>query len=296
MGIASLVLGIVSLILGFVPFVWMIAFIPALVGLILGIISLVKKKRKAQSIVGIVLSAITLVLVILAFVNLFRTVGDLGEILKDYSSSTEENILDDSFLNTEEDNTDKLKENITAEALGITSSGDFAFKITNNNDKPVYLDYVNVIFKDANGNFALKENGFVSYFSIPANSEVVNYVWGYSQDYSQYPIYEFDFQLSESWSSEDMLCENFEVTSNNTGSQIAVEVKNNNNVATRSMNVVVAYYQGDKIVGVESGDAYEETAAGGTAYVNVDYPTNSRYQDVTFDKYEVYLLGADEVF
>lgn len=296
MGIASLVLGIVSLVLGFVPFVWMIAFIPALVGLILGIVSLVKKKRKAQSIVGIVLSAITLVLVILAFVNLFRTVGDLGEILKDYSSSTEENILDDSFLNTEVDNTDQLKENITAEALGITASGDFAFKITNNNDEPVYLDSADVIFKDANGNFALKEEGDVSYFSIPANSEVVNYVWGYGQDYSQYPNYEFDFQLSDSWTSEDMLCENFKVTSNNTGSQIAVEVKNNNNVATSSMNIVVAYYQGDKIVGCEEGDAYEEVAAGGTAYVNVDYPTDSRYQDVAFDRYEVYFLGADEAF
>lgn len=296
MGIASLVLGIVSLVLGFVPFVWMIAFIPALVGLILGIVSLVKKKRKAQSIVGIVLSAITLVLVILTFVNLFRTIGDLGEAFKDSFSSSEENILDDSFLNTEVDNTDKLKENITAEALGITASGDFAFKITNNNDEPVYIDSANVIFKDANGNFALKESGFVSYFSIPANSEVVNYVWGYSQDYSQYPNYEFDFQLSESWSSEDMLCENFEVTSNNTGSQIAVEVKNNNNVATRSMNVVVAYYQGDNIVGCEEGDAYEEVAAGGTAYVNVDYPTDSRYRDVAFDRYEVYFLGANEAF
>ena len=296
MGIASLVLGIVSLVLGFVPFVWMIAFIPALVGLILGIVSLVKKKRKAQSIVGIVLSAITLVLVILAFVNLFRTVGDLGEILKDYSSSTEENILDDSFLNTELDNTDQLKENITAEALGITASGEFAFKITNNNDEPVYLDSADVIFKDANGNFALKEGSYVSYFSIPANSEVVNYVRGYNQDYSQYPNYEFDFQLSDSWSSEYMLCENFEVIGNNTGSQIAVEVKNNNNVATSSMNIVVAYYQGDKIVGCEKGDAYEEIAAGGTAYINVDYPTDSRYQDVAFDRYKVYFLGAKEAF
>ena len=296
MGIASLVLSIVSLVLGFVPFVWLIAIIPAIVGLILGIISLVKKKQKGQSIAGIVISAITIILLIFTFVNLFKTIGDLGETFKDSFSSSEENIIDNSFSNTEVDNTDKLKENVTAEGLGITANGDFAFKITNNNDEPVYLDSVNVIFKDANGNFAVKESGFVSYFSIPANSEVVNYVWGYSQDYSQYPIYEFDFQLSESWSSEDMLCENFEVTSNNTGSQIAVEVKNNNNVATRSMNVVVAYYQGDKIVGCEEGDAYEEVAAGGTAYVNVDYPTDSRYQDVAFDRYEVYFLGADEAY
>lgn len=295
MGIASLVLGIVSLVLGFVPFVWLIAIIPAIVGLILGIISLAKKKQKGQSIAGIVISAITIVLLIFTFVNLFKTIGDLGKAFSDSFSTSEEDIFNNDFL-SEEDDSQKLKENVTVEGLGITANGDFAFKITNNNNKPVYIDSVNVVFKDANGNFALKEDGFVSYFAVPANTEVVNYVWGYGQDFSQYTNYSFEVQMSEYRSEDDILCDNFEVTSNNTGDQIAVEVKNNNNESVRSMNIVVAYYQGDKIVGVETGDAYEETAAGGTAYANVDYPVDSRYQDVSFDRYEVYFLGADKDF
>lgn len=295
MGIASLVLGIVSLVLGFVPFVWLIAIIPAIVGLILGIISLAKKKQKGQSIAGIVISAITIVLLIFTFVNLFKTIGDLGKAFSDSFSTSEEDIFNNDFL-SEEDDSQKLKENVTVEGLGITANGDFVFKITNNNNKPVYIDSVNVVFKDANGNFALKEDGFVSYFAVPANTEVVNYVWGYGQDFSQYTNYSFEVQMSEYRSEDDILCDNFEVTSNNTGDQIAVEVKNNNNESVRSMNIVVAYYQGDKIVGVETGDAYEETAAGGTAYANVDYPVDSRYQDVSFDRYEVYFLGADKDF
>lgn len=292
MGIASLVLSIVSLVLGFVPIVWLIAIIPAIVGLILGIISLVKKKQKGQSIAGIVISVITIILLIFTFVNLFKTIGDLGETFKDSFSSSEEIILNNDFLD-EKDNNEKLKENVAVEGLGITASGDFAFKITNNNSEPVYIDTVNVVFKDVEGNFALKENGFVSYFAIPANTEVVNYVWGYGQDFSQYSNYEFEVQMSDFKSDENMLCDNFEITSNDTGEQIAVEIKNNNDEAVRSMDIVVAYYQGDKIVGCETGDAYEETSAGGTAYANVDYPKDSKYQDVAFDKYEVYFLGAD---
>ena len=296
MGIASLVLGIVSLVLGFVPFVWLIAIIPAIVGLILGIISLAKKKQKGQSIAGIIISAITIVLLIFTFVNLFKTLGDLGETFTDSFSTSEENIIDNNFLNTEVDNTEKLKENVAVEGLGITANGDFAFKITNNNSEPVYIDSVNVVFKDADGNFALKEDGYVSYFAIPANTEVVNYVWGYGQDFSQYTNYDFEVQMSEYRSEDDILCDNFEITSNNTGDQIAVEVKNNNDEAVRSMNIVVAYYQGDNIVGVETGDAYEETSAGGTAYANVDYPVDDDYNEISFDKYEVYFLGADKSF
>ena len=296
MGIASLVLGIVSLVLGFVPFVWLIAIIPAIVGLILGIISLAKKKQKGQSIAGIIISAITIVLLIFTFVNLFKTLGDLGETFTDSFSTSEENIIDNNFLNTEVDNTEKLKENVAVEGLGITANGDFAFKITNNNSEPVYIDSVNVVFKDADGNFALKEDGYVSYFAIPANTEVVNYVWGYGQDFSQYTNYDFEVQMSEYRSEDDILCDNFEITSNNTGDQIAVEVKNNNDEAVRSMNIVVAYYQGDNIVGVETGDAYEETSDGGTAYANVDYPVDDDYNEISFDKYEVYFLGADKSF
>ncbi len=294
MGIASLVLSIVSLVLGFVPFVWLIAIIPALVGLILGIISLAKKKQKGQSIAGIVISVITIVLLIFTFVNLFKTIGDLGKSFTDSFSSSEEDILDNSFLN-EEDNSEKLKQNIAIESLGITANGDFAFKITNNNDEPVYLDSVSVVFKDANGNFALKDDSDVSYFSIPANTEVINFLWGLGEDYSQYPNYEFEIEMASSYSKENMLCDNFEIKSNNTGEQIAVEVVNNNEEATENTEVVVAYYQGDKIVGCETGYG-KGAATGESTYINVDYPVDSDYDEVTFDKYEVYLLRADKTF
>lgn len=297
MGIASLVLSIVSLVLGFVPFVWLIAIIPAIVGLILGIISLVKKKQKGQSIAGIVISAITIILLIFTFVNLFKTIGEIGgKAFTDSFSSSENEILGDSFLNQEKNNVDKLKENVIVEKIGVTARGDFVFKIKNNNNEPVYIDSVNVVFKDADGNFVVKEDGYVSYFAIPANSEAINYVWSIGDDFAQYPNYEFEVVMSEYRTEDDMLCDNFEITSNNTGEQIAVEVKNNNNEATRSMNIVVAYYQGENVVGIENGDAYEATAAGGTAYVNVDYPVDSDYDEISFDRYEVYFLGADKDF
>ena len=294
MGIASLVLGITSLALGFAPFIWIIAIIPAIVGLILGIISLVKKKQKGQSIAGIIISTITIVLVIFTIVNLFKEVGDLGKAFTDSFFSSEEDLLNNNFLGETEDDTDKLKENITVEKVGITTKGDFALKIKNNNNKTVYIDSVDVIFKDADGNFVVKEDGFVTYFAIPANTEVINYVWSIGDDFAQYPNYEFEVTMSEYLLEAGMLSDNFEIKSNNTGDQIAIEVKNNNNEAARTMNIVVAYYQGDNIVGIENGGVYQKTAAGGTAYINVDYPVDSDYNEIPFDKYEVYFLGANK--
>mgnify|MGYP006888337651 FL=1 len=288
MGIASLILGIISIILAFVPFIWMLSIVTAIVGLILGIISLVKKLEKGQSIAGIVLCAITLLLAIMSLYNIYNTFSDI-------STTTSTNIETGKQETTSNED---LKKNITVEALGITKNGDFAFKIINNNDQAVFVDTVNTVFKDANGNFMEKAQSQAQYFGIPANSEVVNYNWGYDKNFSNYPNYEFEIELSDSsWITDNMVLDNFEITANNTGKQIAVQVKNNNDVSFESINILIAYYQNGSIVGCENGYANTSTtAANGTAYINVDYPKDSKYKDVTFDDYKVYLLEANKSY
>lgn len=286
MGLASLILGIISIILAFVPFIWMLSIVTAIVGLILGIISLVKKLEKGQSIAGIVLCAITLLLAIMSLYNIYNTFSDIG-------TTTSTNIETGKQETTSNED---LKKNVTVEALGITKSGDFAFKIINNNDQAVFVDTVNTVFKDANGNFMEKAQSQAQYFGIPANSEVVNYNGGYDKNFSNYPNYEFEIELSDSsWITDNMVLDNFEITANNTGKQIAVQVKNNNDVSFESINILIAYYQNGSIVGCENGYANTSTtAANGTAYINVLYPMDSKYNDVPFDDYKVYLLEANK--
>lgn len=207
-----------------------------------------------------------------------------NEELKNYTESTN---LDSS--KTEGD----LEENIEIEALGITKNGDFAIKVINNNEVPVNIDNVSTIFKDENGTFMKKAETYDSFFCIAANSEVIVYDWGFDENFSQYPNYEFDFSLSNI--SDDFLYNNFEVSSTDTGDQISIQVKNNNHESIESMKVNVVYYENESIVGIQSGYSYDSTVAeGDSAYINVYYPEDSDYNEVSFDRYEIYIVQANK--
>ncbi len=285
MGIASLILGIVSIILIFVPFIWLISVVTAIVGLILGIISLAKKENKGKSIAGIILSALT---ILLAIFNISNTINVMENIATDslaaITTGKQETITDD-----------ELKSNIVIDGIGITKNGDFTFSIKNNNNQNVYIDTINVIFKDENGNFMKKESSNAQFFGVKANSEIINYVWGYDEDFSEYPNYEFEIELSSDWIIENETIDNFDVISNDTGEQISVQVRNNNDFDLSSITVMVAYYKDDKIVGCVNGYANDTTtSANGTAYINVDYPEDSEYEEVQFDDYEIFIINADK--
>lgn len=277
MGVASLVLGIVSIVLAFMPFFWLISFLPALVGLILGIISLCKKTSKGLSIAGIVICSIVCILVFASYNNLSNPTG----VPTTYTSTGTQN-------NT---NVEDLKANIQVEALGIAKNGDFTIKVKNNNNVPVCIDTISTIYKDANGNFIKKANSYDSFFGIDANSETVVYNFGYDEDFSQYPNYEFEFNFANI--ADDFLYNNFEITANNTGKQIAVQVKNNNEQTIESLKVNVVYYQNGQVIGIEQGYSYEApTNSGSSSYINVEYPQDSKYNELKFDDYKVYFVQA----
>lgn len=186
------------------------------------------------------------------------------------------------------------EKNVQIEAIGLTENGDFAFKVTNNNSEPVYIESVNTIFKDANGNFAKKVESEIQFFTVDKNSEVVNYAWGFDEDFSKYSNYEFEVEFAENYMKKNFLTDNFEVVTNNTGKQIAVSVKNNNTVDVKTIEVIVAYYKNGNIVGCQLG--YSDTTVGKekTAYLNVEYPQDSKYNNVSFDTYTTYLLQASK--
>ena len=282
MGLASLILGIISFILGFIPFFWLIAIIPALVGLILGIVSLAKKKEKGKSIAGIVLCAITILLTMISYQSLFN----FGDNLNSTTSTNIETGKQETISNEE------LRKNITIESLGIAKNGDFIIKVTNNNEIPVCFSTLETIFKDKDNNFMKKEATDNSFFGVDAKSETIVFNNGYNEDFSQYPNYEFNFEFANIY--DNFVYNNFEVTANNTGSQISVQVKNNNDVSLSNIDVNVVYYANGEVVGCETGYCQTTTSANGTAYINVEYPKDSKYNKVKFDDYKAYIVQASK--
>lgn len=194
---------------------------------------------------------------------------------------------------TEEKKTEEeIKSNIEKEVMGITKSGDYVIKLKNNNDTQIYVDNVSIRFFDAEGNFTKKENSQDSYFCIPANTEVVTYIWGHNEDFDKYANSEIEVMLGDPL--YDYYTENFEIKANDTKENIAVTITNNNDVKLDCIKINVSFIKDNKIVGIESGISYDEgiEANGGKAYINVDYPVDEDYEEVSFDKFEVYLISA----
>ena len=276
MGIASLILGIIGLL---ISFSWFkdLSLIVSIVGLILGIIAIVKKKEKRMGIAGVILTALALVLCF-AISPSINTSGegimpDSGSGIKKVSVSTD---------------------NIVIEKVGITKYGDFVIKVTNNNEGAVCLSSITTVFKDSNGDFAISKKSDQSFVCIPAKGVTYVYNWGYKENYAQYPIYEFSCELANI--SDDFVYNGIEIKSNNTGSQIAVTLTNNSGETIKAASVIVLYYKGNDIVGVENGYSDATVANGSNAYINVDYPKDSKYNTVSFDKYEVYYTQASISF
>lgn len=277
MGIASMILGIISF---FVAFTWFkdFAIIMAVVGLVLGIISLVKKKSKGMAIAGIVLTALA---VIIAFASGNGSGGNNGT-----------GVTSDGGTNSKK--VSVSVDNVVMEKVAITKAGDFVIKVTNNNEGSVCLSEINTVFKDADGNFALKQHADTSFVVIPANSSTYVYDWGFEKNYAQYPNYEFSCELA--YTSDSFVVNGIDITSNNTGSQIAVTLANNSGVTIDNAQVVVVYYEGDEIIGIEHGSSNDITTAGSNSYINVGYPEDSNYREVPFDRYEVYYINASKSY
>lgn len=102
MEIASLILGIISVILSFIPFVGIIAYLPAIIGIILGIVALATmkkrgKNKKAMPIIGIVTAGVSMILaIVMTFVWSFIGIGYFSEMV---DKNTDSNSIYNSIYN-----------------------------------------------------------------------------------------------------------------------------------------------------------------------------------------------------
>ena len=228
-----------------------------------------------------------LFIIILSVLSLVCLTGCMNTSTKSNGSNSKTVVSSTSKKSKEE-----LKANVKKEVLGITESGDYVIKLTNNNDEQFYIEDVSIRFFDSDGNFVKKVNAKDSYFCIPANGEVVTYAWGYGENFQEYSRSEIEILTDSPFYKYKT--ENFNIETSDTGREIAITVTNNNDIDLDCISVNVVYIKDEKVVGIENGISYEEgiTSNGGKAYINVNYPHDSRYHDVAFEKYEVYIVSA----
>ena len=82
-----------------------------------------------------------------------------------------------------------------------------------------------------------------------------------------------------------------EVTHNNNGENIVVQVKNNSEETIEFMTVSVVYYKQGNVVGIADGIT-SDIKSGRAGNFNIHYPFDAAYEDIEFDNYKVFVTEA----
>lgn len=232
-----------------------------------------KEKRKILLILVIILICVTCLIIFLFISN---------------NSKEKKNIQPTETENTLQ--TVATKEKIKIEYAGLTKSGDFVIKITNDNNVPVCLSSITTDYKDKDGKSVRNVNSFDSFVCVPANSFTYAFNIGFEENFSDYPKYEFDCELSNI--SDYFVYNGIDITSKDTGDQIEVELNNNSGSNIEEICVTVVYYKNNKIVGIKPGYEDETIANNEKTNIEIEYPNDEEYKEISFDKYEVYYTHA----
>ena len=165
----------------------------------------------------------------------------------------------------------------------LAKNGKLILFIENKNDKPVKMDIEVEFYDDEN---KLVKSGKDSLTGVRANSEVAIEIYDTPEKYADYKIFvdaEYDDYL--------VFDKELEMTDNNTGEEVAVQVTNNSEDNIDWISVSVVYYK-DKIpVGISEG-LESDIKPGRSANFNIGYAYDKNYDDVEFDDYKVFINEA----
>lgn len=176
----------------------------------------------------------------------------------------------------------ELEKNITCSGA-ITELGKLVVFATNNNKIPVDME-IEVEFYDANG--IITGSSSNSLQAVGSRAEIAVEMWSTPEYFDNYKIY-VDVEQTDEISYFDKL----ELTHNNNGDEIVVQVKNNSDDTIDYITVSVVYYQGNKVVGIDDS-IEDDIKSGRSGNFKLNFPYNKNYKDVRFDSYKVFITEA----
>jgi len=176
----------------------------------------------------------------------------------------------------------ELSKNMTSSGA-VTEYGNLVVIAKNNNNVPVNVE-IEVEFYDANG--VILESDSNELQAVGSAAEIATEMWDTPEVFDNYKIY-----VDAEQTTNDSYFEQVELSHNNTGEEIAVQVKNNSQEMIDYITVSILYYQGDKIVGIDEENE-SDVKSGRAANFTFEYPYDKNYDDVTFDNYKVFITEA----
>lgn len=178
--------------------------------------------------------------------------------------------------------TTSLSKNITSSGA-ITKQGNLVVFAINSNDSVVDMD-IEVEFYDADGTSVGSDSSCLN--GVGAGAEIAVEMFSTPESFDSYKI-DIDVEPTTNVSYFDQV----ELTHNNNGEEIVVQVKNNSQDVIDYTNVSVVYYQGDEVVGFNY-DLEFSTETGESSNFILYFPYDNNYDDVSFDSYKVFINEA----
>lgn len=228
----------------------------------------------------------------------------LYELVEDISEITGTNLIEDSF---------GVLENTTEEIIEIPNENEEDDNQTNNdvtqitneensnvkgvvakdgklilftkNDKKVAVDMeFEVEFYDENGVIVGSDTEQLT--AVGAGREVAVQMSDLPKNFKNYKVY-----VDEEKSEQIEFFDKIEVTHNNNGDNIVVQVKNNSQEEIENIMVLVVYYNQGEIVGSDY-DMVFDVKKGRSGNFTLYAPYDSEYNEIKFDDYKVIVTEA----
>lgn len=176
----------------------------------------------------------------------------------------------------------ELEKNVITSGA-VTKHDKLVVFITNNNKIAVDMD-IEVEFYNTDGVIVGSDDDSLK--AVGAGAEIAVEMWDTPTSWDNYKIY-VDLEQTDETSYFDKV----ELAHSNNGKEIAVQVKNNSEETIDYITVSVVYYQFGEVVGIDDSIG-SEIKPGRSANMTLDYPYDSKYNNVKFDTYKVFITEA----
>ncbi len=190
----------------------------------------------------------------------------------------------DDTINSNDGNADLVKLSKNIKSYGeLAKNGMLIVFVTNDNN--IALDMiVEVEFYDEKGTILGSQKEYLD--GVGAKRDVALEMYDTPSKFDNYKIY-VDVERTDYATYYDKL----QISNNNTGKNIVLQVKNNSQDEIQSIEVAVVYYNDGKVVGFDDNIAFD-IKSGRSANFNFYYPKDKNYKIVQFDDYKIFVNEA----
>lgn len=177
-----------------------------------------------------------------------------------------------------------LSKNVSYEAYEAPKN--LIVKFTNNND--INIDgYFVVVYYDANGNMLYTDSFFDNYFNViePGKNQIA---------YFSYPIDKYSsFKIIVSATSVNAIgmSDKIKISSSSSSNGVIANLTNTSNKTMTVTYIYVLYYNNNKVVGFDWSNIYD-FKGGASKYLQFISPYDENYNDLPFDRYEMFVCDT----